>query len=290
MTADSHVTQATAQPTTLTFPHALPTAANFAMNNHQSLRNGSTPTVLLVHGGFADGSMWAGVIPELQAAGIDAVALANPLRSLASDAAYVASAVGEIDAPVLLAGNCYGGAVISAAGAAAGNVVGLVYVAGYALDEGESVLDITGRFPGSQLLSALRPATFPAGNGTPGVELYLDRDAFPQVFAAGLPYREATAAAAVQRPITAVAFEEKSPAAAWKTVQSWYVIATADQVIPPEAQRFMAQRANSHATEIHASHAVALTHPAAVAEQIATAASALAGADRPTGHSPSTQR
>jgi pimeloyl-ACP methyl ester carboxylesterase len=230
--------------------------------------------VLLVHGGFADGSIWADVITELQAAGIDAIALANPLRSLASDAAYLASATGEIDGPVVLAGHCYGGAVITAAASAAGNVVGQVYVAGYALDEGESVLDITGRFPGSQLLPALRPATLPGANGTPGVELYLDRDAFPQVFAADLPYRQAAAAAAAQRPLSAVAFEEKSPAATWKTVQSWYVIATEDQVIPARAQRFMAQRAGSHATEIHASHAVALTHPAAIAEQIVGAASA----------------
>ncbi|HEY6275682.1 MAG TPA: alpha/beta hydrolase [Streptosporangiaceae bacterium] len=239
--------------------------------SHAPPRNGSTPTVLLVHGGFADGSMWADVITELRDAGIEAVALANALRSLASDAAYIASGAGEIDGPVLLAGHCYGGAVITAAGSAAGNVVGLVYVAGYALDERESVLDITGRFPGSQLLTALRLATFPGANGRPGVELYLDRDAFPQVFAADLPYCQAAAAAAAQRPITAVALEEKTPAAAWKTVQSWYVIATEDQVIPAGAQRFMAQRAGSHATEIHASHAVALTHPAAVAEQIAAA-------------------
>jgi pimeloyl-ACP methyl ester carboxylesterase len=232
-------------------------------------RNGSTPLVLLVHGGFADGSMWARVIAELQTASIDAVALANPLRSLVSDAAYITSAVGEIDAPVLLVGHCYGGAVITAAAAAAGNVVGLVYVAGYALDEGESMLDITGRFPGGQLLPALRPATFPGANGSPGVELYLDRHMFPQVFAADLPYRRAAAAAATQRPISAAAFEEKSPAAAWKTAPSRYLIATADQIIPPEAQQFMAQRAGAHTVKMHASHAITLTQPAAVAEQIA---------------------
>lgn len=252
--------------------------------NYPPPRNGSTATALLVHGDFTDGSMWADVITELQAAGIDAVALANPLRSLASDAAYIANATGEIDAPVLLVGHGYGGAVITAAGDTAGNLVGLVYVAGYALDEGESVLDITGRFPGSQLLPALRPATFPGANGTPGVELYLDRDTFPRVFAADLPYRQAAAAAAAQRPISAVAFEEKSPAVAWKTVRSWYVIATEDQVIPARAQRFMAQRAGSHATEIRACHAVALTHPAAVAEQIAAAsAPRRPGPARPPG-------
>jgi pimeloyl-ACP methyl ester carboxylesterase len=237
-------------------------------------RNGSTPTVLLVHGAFADGSSWVRVVTELQSGGIEAIALANPLRGLSSDAAHIASAASGIDGPVMLAGHCYGGAVITAAGATADNVVGLVYVAGFALDGGESVLDIIGRFPGSRLLPALRPATLHGAKDGSSVELYLDREAYPRVFAAGMPLREAAAAAAAQRPITAAAFEEKSPAAAWKTVQSWYMIATEDQVIPARAQRFMAQRAGSHATEIHASHAVALTHPAAVAEQIAAAASA----------------
>jgi pimeloyl-ACP methyl ester carboxylesterase len=120
-------------------------------------------------------------------------------------------------------------------------------------------------------VSALRPGTFPDVNDDPGVELYIDRAAFPQVFAADLPYRAAAVAAAVQRPITAAAFEEKSPSAAWKTTPSWYVIATADQLIPPEAQHFMAKRAGARTVEICASHAIALTQPASVAEQIAAA-------------------
>jgi len=174
---------------------------------------------------------------------------------------------------VLLAGHDYGGAVISAAGSAAGNVAALVYVAAFALDEGESALDITGRFPGSQLMPALRPATFPGVDGDPAIELYIDREAYPRVFAADLPCRSATAAAAAQRPITAAAIEEKSPAAAWKTIPSWYIVATADQVIPPESQQFMARRAGAHSIEIDASHAIALTQPAAVAGHIAAAAS-----------------
>jgi pimeloyl-ACP methyl ester carboxylesterase len=239
--------------------------------SHAQPLNGSTPTVLLVHGGFADGSMWADVITELRETGIEAIALANPLRSLASDAAYIASAAGEIGGPVLLAGHCYGGAVITAAGSASANVVGLVYVAAFAPDEGESALDITSRFPGGQLLPALRPATFSGTNGHPGVELYLDRDTFPQVFAADLPYRRAAAVAAAQRPIAAVAFEEKSRAAAWRTARSWYLIATADQIIVPAAQHFMANRASARTVEIPASHAITLTQPAAVAGQIAAA-------------------
>jgi len=231
--------------------------------------------VLLVHGAFADGSMWAGVIAGLHAAGVGVIALANPLRGLASDAAYIASAAAEIDGPVILAGHCYGGAVITAAGAAAGNAVGLVYVTGFALDEGESALDITGRFPGSQLAPSLRPATFCGINGDTDVELYIDREAFPHVFAADLTGCTATAAAAAQRPITAAAFEEKQRAAAWKQIPCWYVIATTDLLIPVEAQRFMAQRAGARTLEIHASHAIAMTQPAAVAGQITAAASAV---------------
>jgi pimeloyl-ACP methyl ester carboxylesterase len=229
--------------------------------------------VLLVHGAFADGSMWAGVITELQAAGIDVTAVASPLRSLTSDAAYIAGAVAEIDGPVLLAGHDYGGAVITAAGSVAGNLTGLVYIAAFALDEGESALDIIGRFPGSQLMPALRPATFPNAGGDPAIELSIDREAYPQVFAADLPHQSAAAAAAAQRPITAAAFEEKSPAAAWRTTPSWYIVATADQVIPPEGQQFMARRASAHTIAIPASHAIALTQPTAVARHIAAAAS-----------------
>jgi pimeloyl-ACP methyl ester carboxylesterase len=229
--------------------------------------------VLLVHGAFADGSMWAGVITELQATGIDVIAVASPLRSLTSDAAYVAGAVAEIDGPVLLAGHDYGGAVITAAGSVAGNLTGLVYVAAFALDEGESALDIIGRFPGSQLMPALRPATFPGVDGDPAIELSIDREAYPRVFAADLPHQSAAAAAAAQRPITAAAFEEKSPAAAWKTTPSWYIVATADLLIPPEGQQFMARRASAHTIAIPASHAIALTQPAAVAGHIAAAAS-----------------
>jgi len=153
------------------------------MSRARPPRNGSTPTVLLVHGAFADGSVWAGVIAELQSGGIEAIALANPLRGLSSDAAHIASAASGIDGPVMLAGHCYGGAVITAAGATADNVVGLVYVAGFALDGGESVLDIIGRFPGSRLLPALRPATLHGAKDGSSVELYLDREAYSRVFA-----------------------------------------------------------------------------------------------------------
>src|SRR5258708_30624778 len=165
--------------------------------NQPPARNGSTPTALLVHGAFTDGSMWTGVIAQLQAAGIGVVAVANPLRGLASDAAYVSSAAAEIDGPVILAGHGYGGAVITAAGSGAANVVGLAYVAAYALDVGESALDVvSGRFPGSTLLPALRPATLAGINGHPALALSIDPAAFPNVFAPDLPRSRAATGAA----------------------------------------------------------------------------------------------
>jgi pimeloyl-ACP methyl ester carboxylesterase len=242
------------------------------MSSSAGLRNGSTPTVLLVHGAFADASSWAGVIAQLQTAGIDVVAPANPLRGLSSDARYIASVVEEIDGPTMLVGHAYGGAVVTVAAALEGNVVGLVYVTAFALDEGESVLDVSARFSDGLVAGALRPAVCPDGDGGSIVELYIDRDAFPTVFAADLPADVAAVAAATQRPIAAAAFEERASAAAWKTLQCWYVVATADRVIHPDAQRFMAARAAARPLEVDASHAIASSQPELVADRIHEAA------------------
>lgn len=228
--------------------------------------------MLLVHGAFADGSSWAGVISELQALGIDAVAPANPLRGLSADARYIASVAEEIDGPTVLVGHAYGGAVITVAAGLAPNVVGLVYVTAFALDEGESVLDVSARFPDGLLTAALRPAGCPDGDGEPIVELYIDRDEFPRVFAADLSAGLGAVAAAAQRPIASTALEERASAAAWKTLECWYVVATADRVIHPEAQRFMAERADARTLEVDASHAVATSRPELVADQIHEAA------------------
>jgi pimeloyl-ACP methyl ester carboxylesterase len=242
--------------------------------SRSSFKNGSTPTVVLVHGAFADASSWAGVIAELQDSGIPVIAVANPLRGPATDAAYLAGVVAAIDGPVLLVGHSYGGVVITGAADQLGNVVGLVYVTAFALEAGESVLDVTGRFPDSLLGPALRPAVFRTGDGQEAVELYIKDDRFPAVFAADLPERLTSVAAVAQRPIAAVAFEESSPTASWKSLPSWYVVATADQAIHPAAQRFMAQRAGADTIEVDASHAIALSRPAAVAGHIRTAATA----------------
>jgi len=226
--------------------------------------------VLLVHGAFADASSWTGVIAQLQIAGIEAVAPANPLRGLASDARYLASVAEEIDGPVLLVGHAYGGAVITAAGSFLANVCALVYVTAFALDEGESMLDVSAKFPGSFLAPALRPAICPDERGEPVVELYIEREAFPEVFA-DLPPAVAAVAAATQRPIATAALEAKMPRAAWKTLPCWYVVAVADRIIPRDAQRFMATRTAAHTLEVDGSHAVALSQPAIVAEHIRVA-------------------
>ncbi|MFF7369975.1 alpha/beta fold hydrolase [Streptomyces tricolor] len=228
----------------------------------------STPTVVLVHGAFADAASWSGVIEELQSDGIPVIAPPNPLRGLAADAAYVASVAAQIDGPVVLVGHSYGGALITVAGATE-NVVGLVYVAAYALEEGESLGELQGRFPLSPLVSNLKQWTYPVAGGDPAVEVTIAEDAFPSVFAADVPAEVTKVLAAAQRPLAAAAFEEKASAAAWRTKPSWALVAGADNAINPEVERFGAQRAGATIAEIEgASHAVAVSRPKAVADLI----------------------
>ncbi|TQJ47398.1 alpha/beta fold hydrolase [Streptomyces sp. SLBN-115] len=228
----------------------------------------TTPTVVLVHGAFADAASWSGVIAELRGHGVPVVAPPNPLRGLASDAAYVASFAAQIDGPVILVGHSYGGALITVAGTTE-NVVGLVYVAAYALAEGESLGELQGRFPLSTLVSNLKQWTYPVPGGEPAVEVTIAEDAFPSVFAADLPAGVTKILAASQRPLAAAAFEETAAAAAWQTRPSWALIAGADEAINPEVERFGAQRAGATIVEIDgASHAVAVSQPKAVAELI----------------------
>jgi pimeloyl-ACP methyl ester carboxylesterase len=245
------------------------------MNAARTFVNGSTPAVLLVHGAFADGSIWATVIGRLLDAGVDVTAAANPLRGVAIDAAYVGSLANAIDGPVLLVGHSYGGVVISQAASGADNVVGLVFVAAYAPDVGESLLDIAARFPDTPFGPALRPVVVATGNAVPVAELHLTTASYRSVFAADLPERVTSVAAVAQRPVAAHAFREPAVAAAWRTLPCWFVIATADRVIHPEAQRFMARRTGADTIEVDASHAVALSRPTEVAAHIRTAANAI---------------
>jgi pimeloyl-ACP methyl ester carboxylesterase len=228
----------------------------------------TTPTALLVHGAFADAASWSGVIAELQNHGIPVVAPPNPLRSLASDAAYIASVAAQIDGPVVLVGHSYGGAVITVAGTAE-NVVGLVFVAAYVLEEGESLGELQGRFPDSPLGSSLKQATYPVEGGDPAVEVTIVPEAFPAVFAADVPADVTKVLAVAQRPLAAGAFTETATAAAWKTKPSWALVAAADQAINPEVERFGAKRAGATIVEVEgASHAVAVSRPKVVAELI----------------------
>ncbi len=230
----------------------------------------NVPTVVLVHGGFADASFWAPVIRELQASDLPVVAPANPLRGLASDAEYVASVVNQIDGPVLLVGHSYGGAVISVAGAAADNVVGLVYVAAFALDEGESFAEIFQQFGETPLVGAVRPSSYPRPDGETAVELTIAPELYRSAFAADLPSELTEVLAVSQRPFAAI-FEDRAQTAAWKSLPSWAVVATSDNAIPPDAERHMAARAGAQTIEVDASHSIALSQPKAVADLIRTA-------------------
>jgi pimeloyl-ACP methyl ester carboxylesterase len=228
----------------------------------------SDPTVVLVHGAFAESASWNGVVAALQAAGVTAFATPNPLRSVTTDAENVRRAVDAVDGPVLLVGHSYGGAVISAAAVGSANVKGLVYVAAFAPDHGENALELSAKFPGSTLGDTIRP--IPLGDGTN--DLIVDRALYPGQFAADVPVEQARLSAATQRPIRDYALGEPQPAdqPAWKTLPSWFVFGTADKNIPVEALRFMADRAGSQRTvEIEgASHSVMVSHPQAVADLI----------------------
>ena len=229
------------------------------------------PTVVLVHGAFAESSSWNGVVDELAQKGYPVVAAANPLRGVASDAASVASLVRSIKGPVVLVGHSYGGAVISAAANGANNVKALVFVAAFAPDDGESCLALTGKFPGSTLPPALAPAVaLPDG----GEDLYIRQDKFPQQFAADVPFAQGQAMAATQRPIKSAALAEVAGTPAWKTIPSWAIYGSGDLNIPPAAMGFMAERAHSRKTRVvdGASHVVMVSHPHEVAALIEEAA------------------
>ncbi|MET8413333.1 alpha/beta hydrolase [Streptomyces sp. NPDC005195] len=232
------------------------------------------PTVVLVHGAFADSSSWNGVIERLRREGYPVIAAANPLRGLASDAEYVHSVLKSVKGPVVLVGHSYGGAVISEAAADSPQVKALVYVAAFAPEKGESALGLSNKFPGSTLGTALNPVPFPLPGGGTGTDLYIRADKFHHQFAADVPKPVTDLMAATQRPVAASALDEKATAAAWKTIPSWDLVTTQDYNIPPAAQRFMAQRAHAHTVEIKASHAVSVSHPGAVTRLIEQAAQA----------------
>ncbi|MEV0124908.1 alpha/beta hydrolase [Streptomyces sp. NPDC050703] len=231
------------------------------------------PTIVLVHGAFTDASSWAGVVRLLRADGLTVRAPANPLRGLAHDAVVLRGMLRDIDAPVVLAGHDYGGAVITQAAADADNVVALCYVAAFGLDAGECVLDVTNRFAPAPVADATRTAAPPARTpGGPDSELYIREELFPQVYAADLSPAARRRMSVTQRPIACDALTGRSGPPAWASMPSWYAIATADRVLHPAAQRFMAQRMAATEHVLDGSHAVVLSQPGAVAAMIREAA------------------
>lgn len=224
-------------------------------------------TVVLVHGAFADSSSWNGVAAILQKDGYRVIAAANPLRSVAGDAAYVSAILGSIEDNVILVGHSYGGQVITAAVNGHDNVKSLVYVAAFTPDTGESAAELAGKFPGSTLGQAFAP---PVKLADGGVDLYIDQGKFHQQFAHDLPAAQAALMAVAQRPITQAALEEKSGEPAWKKLPSWFIYGGGDRNIPPGSLHFMAERAGSRRTIVieEASHVVMLSHPGKVASLI----------------------
>jgi pimeloyl-ACP methyl ester carboxylesterase len=230
------------------------------------------PTVVLVHGAFADAGSWAPVTERLVSAGVPVTAIVNPLRGLKSDAAYAASAISQIPGPVLAVGHSYGGAVITNAVPETDNVVGLVYVAAFAPDEGEPLADIVGRSEDSDLQTAILERQFPIGEGPEtAVELIIDPARFRDVFTADLPQLESDVYGLSQRPIAASAFAEKTGHPAWKNLPSWAAVGTADKAAGSDVVRSMAKRAGARITEIEGSHVIMISQPDAVTEVILTA-------------------
>jgi pimeloyl-ACP methyl ester carboxylesterase len=228
-------------------------------------------TTILVHGAFAESSSWHTVAATLTAAGHRVIAYANPLRSIAHDAAGLAELIRTIDGPVVLVGHSYGGAVITNVPADAGNIVGLVYVAGFALEEGESPAVAASLVQGGTLGETLVPVPLPGG----GVDLYIAQDRYHDQFCADLPEPDAALLAVSQRPISEAALTEPSgQSPLWKFVPSWFIFGELDRNIPAGAQRIMAERANAkRVVEIEgASHVVGISHPSKTAELILEAA------------------
>jgi pimeloyl-ACP methyl ester carboxylesterase len=226
-------------------------------------------TVVLVHGAFADSSSWNGVIERLQAKGIKVTAAVNPLRGIAIDSAYVAGIFDQTPGPVLAVGHSYGGAVITNAAAQAENVVGLVYVAAFATDEGETLGEIEAGSKDSILNPALVQIKYPAVNGgKAGVEFAIDPEKIHEAFAGDLPAEQTALMAATQRPVADLAFAEPTTAAAWKDLPSWAVVATGDKAAGADVIRAEAERAGAKITEVDGSHVIMISQPQTVTDVI----------------------
>jgi pimeloyl-ACP methyl ester carboxylesterase len=233
------------------------------------------PTVVLVHGAFADSSSWNGVIERLQTKGVQVTAPANPLRGLTADSAYLASVLDQMAGPVVLVGHSYGGAVISGAAHQATSVAGLVFVAAFAPDEGEILGQVTPTSKDAILGTALVPHAYPTANGGTATEFVVDPAKLHEVFAADLPAEQAAVLAATQRPVAEAAFSDVAGPPAWKDLPSWAVLATADKAAGTDLVRSMASRAGATITEVDASHVVMVSQPDTVTDVILAAVEAV---------------
>ena len=235
-------------------------------------QDGSRPTVVLVHGAFADSSGWNDVVERLQSEGVQVTAASNPLRGISIDSAYIASLLEQIPGPVLAVGHSYGGAVITNAATNADNVVGLVYVAAFAPDEGETLADIESGSRDSVLITALMQLQYPTGQGQEtAVEFAIDPEKFHDAFAADLPAEQTAVMAATQRPVAELAFSTPTGAPAWKNLPSWAVVPTGDKAAGSDVVRSMAERAGATITEAEGSHVIMVSQPQVVADVILTA-------------------
>jgi pimeloyl-ACP methyl ester carboxylesterase len=237
------------------------------------MQDGYSPTVVLVHGAFADGSSWSGVIERLNTRGITTVAVANPLRGISADSAYLASVVDQTPGPIVLVGHSYGGALISNAATGNDNVVGLVFVAAFAPDEGEVLGEVEAGSRDSVLNSALIPRQYPTADGGSATEFFIDPAKARDAFAGDVSDQQAMLIAAVQRPASELAFGEPSGPPAWKDKPSWAVVATGDRAAGTDVVRSMAERAGAKITEVEGSHVIMISRPDVVADVIMEAVS-----------------
>jgi pimeloyl-ACP methyl ester carboxylesterase len=243
---------------------------------NMNLQDGSRPTVVLVHGAFADGSSWNEVIERLQAEGLQVTAPAIPLRGIAIDSAYIKSLLEQIPGPVLAVGHSYGGAVITNAATNANNVVGLVYVCAFAPDEGETLGEVESDSRDSVLSTAQVPLRYPTGEAEEtAVEFAIDPEKLHDAFAADLPEKQTAVMAATQRPVSELAFTEPNGEPAWKNLPSWAVVATGDKAAGTDVVRSMAERAGSTITEAEGSHVIMISQPQAVTDVILSAVAAV---------------
>ena len=227
----------------------------------------NSPTVVLVHGAFADASGFADIITELNGAGYTVHAPANPLRSLTTDAKTLSTFVSAIEGPVVLVGHSYGGAVITQASAELTNVTGLVYLAAFGLDEGESLQTIQEPYPVTLLGQNIAFTSYDAVGAPGGPDVYVAKD-FRETFCADLDEKTSAVLEATQRYLSAAAYTEPASAAGWKTIPSWYLVSEHDHSISPDLERFMADRMKATTQSIDGSHVAFIAKPHEVAEFI----------------------